>query len=72
MVQSIIAGDQLIEPRISVKSLPGVSRREGAVHSSEGDRKYKARSSLRYDVNQKKAMISILKTIVTTHNSINP
>lgn len=52
MVQSIIAGDQLIEPGICVTSLPGISRCEGAVRSSEGDRKYNAKF-LRYDVTQK-------------------
>lgn len=53
MVQSIIAGDQLIEPGISVKGLPGISRCEGAVHSSEGDRKCNAKR-IRYDVIQKR------------------
>lgn len=56
MVQSIIVGDQLIEPGISVKSLPGISRCEGAVHSSEGDRKYNATCILRYDVIQKRQL----------------
>lgn len=46
---AIIASDQLLEPVISVKSLPGISS-EGAVHSPEGDRKYNAKCIFRYDV----------------------
>lgn len=60
MMHSTIAGDQLIEPaRLVPIACRGISRREGAVHSPEEDRKYNCVVYFRARRNQNKAVISI-------------
>lgn len=72
MMHSTTVGDQLIEAAGLVpKACRGVSRREGAVHSPEEDRKYNREVYFKVRRHPRKAIIIISKNKIRPGNPLN-